>query len=85
MTKVKIGVFFAHKRKVVCSECSNDIPPGKLYFSILVDKFNFSQGERRGHLCKDCWDAINNKITDEYLKKKDNYGEYLKKRIVKNL
>lgn len=84
-SRFKINLCFAHRRRVICHECFMEVSPGKLYINISINSSNYGNPDFMIPLCKNCWDNMNNKVIFEYDNKKNNYGEYLKKKIVKNL
>jgi len=84
-SKFNINMCFSHKKKVICHDCLMDVVPGKLYISLSMNSMDYGNPDFRIPLCKNCWDKLYEKSILEYENKKDKYGEYLKRRIVRSL
>ena len=79
--KSRITITFAHEKQCFCSHCNTEIPKGTPYFTFNLINTTWGHIEKKISLCKSCVDTA----IEDYKGKEGNYGEWLKRRIAKNL
>jgi hypothetical protein len=79
--KTRITVTFAHNKKCFCSHCKKEILKGTPYFMFnLISTYGYGIVTKR-NICYICMD----KSINDYKTKEGNYGEWLKRKIARNL
>ena len=79
---VRITITFAHKKVCKCSFCGKDIEKGTPYFI-----FGFNEkpyGNYLAYSAKLCNNCLI-KAEEDFKRKEGNYGEWLKRKIVRSL
>ena len=83
---IKINCCYVNfKKQYKCRRCGEIMKPGEVYFNLCIGKHRYYAPDFMIKYCKECWDKSYIDSLQDYNDKKEDYGKYLKKKIVKSL